>query len=81
VIFLSGSVEITFPNSSAAHVFHGGKHNIIFAADTADRSAFGHISTVLGEDLESIMVPLVGGGVPEHVVLHDGVCGVGELAL
>jgi hypothetical protein len=81
VIFLSGHVEISFPNSTEKHVFKGGKHNIIFADDTADKTESGHISTVLDEDSESLMFPLANGSVPLHRVLYDGVCAEKELRL
>ena len=67
------------PESGEKAIFIGGQHNIIFAADTADKSRKGHISSVLDLDLEVITIPTKNGTPPPHRVLYDGVCGPAEL--
>ncbi|TVY86857.1 hypothetical protein LAWI1_G008323 [Lachnellula willkommii] len=39
--------QITIPNSTQQAIFKGGANGIIIAADTADKSAFGYVSTTL----------------------------------
>jgi hypothetical protein len=53
----------------------GGEFGVIFAADTADVSSGGHISTYLGST-ESVFfqVPTQDGMVPDHNRLHMGPC-------
>ncbi|MCJ1434403.1 hypothetical protein MMC27_003771 [Xylographa pallens] len=81
VIFLSGRVRISMPESSESHVFIGGKHAILFADDTAAKSETGHVSSVLHMDLESVILPTANGAAPPHSVLYDGVCQAPELTL
>ena len=82
VILLEGFGHITLPhdNSTSAYIT-GGQFGLIFAADTADVSRDGHISTYLG-NTESVYVqiPTQDGMIPEHIRLHMGPCVAEEMS-
>ncbi|KAK3937558.1 hypothetical protein QBC46DRAFT_415963 [Diplogelasinospora grovesii] len=82
VILLKGFGHITLPhdNSTGAYIT-GGEFGVIFAADTADVSCDGHISTYLSST-ESVylQIPTQDGTVPEHNRLHMGPCVAEEMA-
>jgi hypothetical protein len=53
----------------------GGEYGLIIAADTANVSALGHISTYPSEHVTTaFQMPTANGAVPKHVVLHNGAC-------
>ncbi|EME46876.1 hypothetical protein DOTSEDRAFT_110508, partial [Dothistroma septosporum NZE10] len=75
VIFLSGLIHLTLPNSTQEAWVAGGKYGVIFAADTKDRSTFGHITNYpANEDTVVVQVPLAPGMELNHTVLHEGGC-------
>jgi len=48
---------------------------LIVAADTADVSKFGHITTYPSDaDTITLQIPFAGGKVPDHTVVHEGPC-------
>ena len=79
VVFLSGQTQITIPNSTQQAVFEGGANDIIIAVDTADKSAFGHISTTLNESVAALQIPTRDGKIPCKKVLYNGACKASEL--
>lgn len=49
---------------------------MIIAADTADVSKYGHITTYPSDaDTVALQTPFAGGIAPDHTVLHSGPCG------
>ena len=84
VWFTSGLAHLTLPNTTAGPTteawVQGGKYGLILAADTADVSKYGHITTYpSAADTIGLQVPFAGGRVPEHTVLYDGPCGWAEM--
>ena len=58
----------------------GGKNGLILAADTACVSRRGHTTVYPSrEQTVAVVLPLDGGEVPVHEVLHEGACVVEEL--
>ncbi|KAI0204016.1 hypothetical protein F4808DRAFT_365928 [Astrocystis sublimbata] len=83
VIFLSGIAYITLPysNSTASATVIGGEYGLIFAADTSDVSKGGHRTQYPGiTETIAIQIPVADGQVPKHDLVHDGPCGIGEIA-
>lgn len=79
-LFLSGLGHITIPDSNHEVWIEGGKYGMMIAADTRELSAKGHITDFPGRDTTVIAQwPCAGGVVPEHVVLHEGPCGMEEM--
>ncbi|KAI1124041.1 hypothetical protein F5Y10DRAFT_39939 [Nemania abortiva] len=82
VVFTSGLAYITLPddNSTSAYVA-GGQFGLIFAADTKDVSVKGHRTEYPGiTETIALQIPTADGEVPKHQVLHDGPCGISEIA-
>ncbi|TVY16494.1 hypothetical protein LARI1_G006256 [Lachnellula arida] len=79
VVFLSGQTQITIPNSTQQAIFKGGTNGIIIAADTADKSAFGHVSTTLNGSVAALQIPTRKGKIPCKRVLYNGACKASEL--
>lgn len=79
VAFLSGLAHITLPNSTAEAFVAGGANGLIFAADTAARSTFGHSTNYPGYSETRVLQIPTGGGIPNHNVLHSGPCKNSEL--
>ncbi|CAD6591791.1 MAG: hypothetical protein ASARMPREDX12_005413 [Alectoria sarmentosa] len=81
-VFLSGTVRITIPNSPQEVMVHGGKHGFLLAADIANVSETGHVSSVVGnEELTGLMIPAANGEIPPHRVIHGGACDKYDLEL
>ncbi|KAH8885831.1 hypothetical protein GQ53DRAFT_728421 [Thozetella sp. PMI_491] len=75
VFAMAGSAYITVPGSSQGLYITGGAFGILFAADTADISKNGHRSQYVGvDDTVVIQVPTSDGKIPEHTILHYGIC-------
>ncbi|KAJ6438886.1 Amidohydrolase family [Purpureocillium lavendulum] len=74
VLFASGEVHITLPNSTSDAWIKGGKNGLIIAADTADVSQYGHELTAVGEDVASLQMPLMAGTDFDYQLLHPGPC-------
>ncbi|MCJ1469735.1 hypothetical protein MMC07_008376 [Pseudocyphellaria aurata] len=75
VLFTSGLVHVTLPDSADEYWIQGGKNGLIFAADTAAVSKLGHITDYPGrEQTTAIALPTAGGVIPAHRVLHQGAC-------
>lgn len=73
--FVSGKAVVTLPNGTDTATIYGGKHGLIFAADTKDKSTYGHITKYPSQDVTVLFqIPAANNQVPEHVVLHDGPC-------
>ncbi|KAM5439821.1 hypothetical protein MferCBS31731_004231 [Microsporum ferrugineum] len=75
VVFVSGLAHITLPNRTEEAWVRGGVNGAIIAADTADVSEKGH-STVYPSNVQTVswQIPLRGGVLPKHRVLHRGAC-------
>ena len=54
--------------------FYGSKQDLMIAADTADLTTEGHITTLGAESASALQIPLAGGKVPLHKVLYEGAC-------
>ncbi|KAI5927750.1 hypothetical protein F4810DRAFT_279701 [Camillea tinctor] len=79
VWFVSGLIHLSLPNATAEAWVHGGKYGLIYADDTADISAWGHITRYPGNDeTVALAIPVKDGVNPKHTVLHDGPCTMGE---
>ena len=50
---------------------------MIIATDTADVSTTGH-TTLFDVDTVMLEIPTAGGLVPNHTVLHEGPCLIGD---
>ncbi|KAI0097212.1 hypothetical protein GGR51DRAFT_566758 [Nemania sp. FL0031] len=82
VAFTAGLAYITLPddNSTSAYV-SGGQFGLIFAADTKDVSSKGHRTQYPGiTETIALQIPTADGKVPEHRILHDGPCGISDIA-
>ena len=76
VAFLSGEAIISIPNSDQRAHIQGGKHGLIFVADTTDVSIEGHLTMYPGDvETTALQIPTADGQIPAHVVLCKGVCG------
>ena len=75
VVFLSGKAHVTLPDSKDEATVFGGENGLIIAADTADLSKEGHITTYPGDTpTVALQIPFKDGKLPEHRVLHSGPC-------
>jgi hypothetical protein len=80
VAFLSGLAHITLPNDTAEAWVQGGKYGLIIAADSAEYSMYGHITTYPSNaDTIAIQMPFEGGYFPTHSVLYEGPCQWSEM--
>lgn len=79
--FLSGRTHITIPNSAQSVWITGGKHGLLLAADTADVSTSGHVSSTGNEEVTGLMIPTAKGELPSHNVLHQSPCTREEMEL
>ena len=79
VAFLSGLAHVTLPNSTAEAFITGGANGLIFAADTAAQSTFGHLTNYPGRTETRVLQIPTGGGIPNHNVLYSGPCKNSEL--
>lgn len=70
VVFLSGKVRITVPNSDVQAIFSSGASGLIIAVDTES----SHVSTTLDEPVGILQIPTRDGRVPPSRVLYDGPC-------
>lgn len=73
------TVPNTTPNTTEEAIFTGGANSVIIAADTADKSAVGHITGTLEEPVTALQIPFSGGKIPPYRVLYNGVCKSSEL--
>ncbi|CAF9906096.1 hypothetical protein IMSHALPRED_004076 [Imshaugia aleurites] len=81
-VFLSGTLRITIPNSTQEVTVHGGKNAFILAADVANVSQTGHVSSVISdEELTGLMIPTLNAQIPPHKVIHEGACEKDDLQL
>lgn len=79
VVFLSGLAHITLPNGTDEAWVRGGRNGMILAVDTASVSTFGHNTTYPSkENTIALQIPVEGGVMPNHTVLHGGPCAHGE---
>jgi hypothetical protein len=75
VVFLSGLAHITLPNSTAEAWVQGGKYGMIIAADSAEYSTYGHITSYPSDaDTVALQIPFEGGYYPTHSLLYEGPC-------
>ena len=74
VAFLSGLAHVTLPNSTDSVYIHGGANGLIFAADTAERSTFGHLTNYPSSSETRVLQIPTGGGIPNHKLLYSGPC-------
>lgn len=75
VVFLSGLAHITLPNSTEKAWVQGGKYGLIIAADSAEYSTYGHITTYPSDaDTVALQILFEGGYFPPHSVLYEGAC-------
>lgn len=84
VVFTTGYIHITLPcnKTSQEAWIKGGANGLILAADTAQVSKKGHITTYPSDFTTiGITIPLEDGKVPGHTVLHSGQCRGWELAV
>jgi len=84
VSFTSGLIHITLPNTTICPTteawIQGGKYGLIIAADTANVSKYGHITTYPGDAVTIAMqIPFKPGYIPEHTVLYPGPCHYNEI--
>ena len=79
VAFTTGEAVISFPNSTQTATIHGGRNGLIFAADTAAVSTFGHITRYPSrKETIALQIRTADGVVPPHTVLYAGPCGAQE---
>ena len=75
VAFLSGEAVVTLPNSTQTATIYGGENGLIIAADTANVSTYGHITTYpSNRETHAIQIPTLYNEIPAHTVLHAGPC-------
>lgn len=85
-MFLSGFAHIATPDSGLpAHLNEvyvtGARHGMLIAADLKEVAAKGHITEFPGQDRTVIVqFPVAGNKLPEHSVLHVGLCTLDDLA-
>ncbi|CCD45303.1 hypothetical protein QC760_006172 [Botrytis cinerea] len=79
VVFLSGEMVVTIPETNQTASFKAGANGIVIDADTQDVSANGHVTASLDEPVATLQIPFLGGVAPGYTVLHEGVCGEEEL--
>ena len=74
-LFLSGEAHITLPSGAYEATIIGGKHGLVIATDTAERSQEGH-TTIYPSNKETILIqiPIKDNIIPPHNVLHMGPC-------
>ncbi|KAJ7838964.1 hypothetical protein B0H13DRAFT_1650441 [Mycena leptocephala] len=77
VMIMTGSGELSFPSADPADTTLSGNYtvhtgDILIAVDTADVSTRGH-NSVWQAETSALQMPF-SGGVPSHVVLHEGGC-------
>lgn len=78
VIFVTGLATISVPSSPIlAYIFGGTWNSLIIATDTAAVSTTGH-TTLYNVDTIILEIPIAGGVVAAHTVLHDGPCLIGD---
>lgn len=76
VVFLSGLIHLTLPNSTDEAWVVGGKYGMILAGDTAGKSTFGHNTEYPGNEATvAVQVPLAPGMKLNHTVLQEVGCG------
>lgn len=81
VLFSSGLIHITLPNSTDDVWIHGGKYGLIVAADTRDVSTLGHRTEYpSAADTVALQVPIAEGSKFNHRILHPGACTEQEMA-
>ncbi len=81
-MILSGTLRITIPGSSQEVTVVSGKRSLLIAADTADVSRTGHVSSLVGEEEgTSLMIPTANNEIPPHRVIHAGACQEQDLEL
>ena len=78
VAFVTGLATISVPSSpEATYIFGGTWNSLIIATDTAAVSAVGH-TTLYNVDTIILEIPVAGGVVPAHTILHEGPCLIGD---
>lgn len=85
VWWIDGLVHFITPNITegvpSEALIYGGRYGLIFADDTADVSAFGHITEYPSAQVTiGFTIPTEGGVTPDHTVLHDGPCLVEDIS-
>ena len=77
---MSGLAHVTLPDCDDEAFIRGGEHGLIIAADTASVSEKGHFTNYpSNETTTALQIPIVGGRLPPHIVLHKGPCKEHEL--
>jgi hypothetical protein len=80
VAYLSGLARITLPNSTAEACVQGGNYGLMIAADSAEYSTYGQITTYPSDaDTVTLQIPFEGGYFPVHSVLYEGPCQWSEM--
>ncbi|KAG6006229.1 hypothetical protein E4U21_007191 [Claviceps maximensis] len=75
VLFLSGLAQISLHQGDEQVWLHGGKHGLIIAADTADRTKNGHRTQYpSAADTISVEIPIRDRQGFKYTVLHPGAC-------
>ena len=75
---MSGVATLSVSSSPIpAYILGGTWNSIILATDTADVSTAGH-TTLFDVDTVMLEIPIAGGVVPAHQVLHEGPCVIGD---
>ena len=73
--FLAGKAVVSLPNSTQTALIYGGRHGLIIAADTANASTFGHVTTYPShKETVAIQIPTANNEIPPHRVLYGGPC-------
>lgn len=79
VVFLAGEAHITLPNGTDEAWVLGGRDGMILAVDTSAVSTYGHNTTYpSNETTIALQIPIEGGLVPNHTVVHTGPCVDGD---
>ncbi|KAK2606193.1 hypothetical protein QQS21_003364 [Conoideocrella luteorostrata] len=79
VFFTTGMAHISLYKGKEEVTVPGGKHGLVIAADTADRSTHGHRTRYPGaENTISLEIPIRDPGNFKYKALHAGACGASE---
>ncbi|KAF5122512.1 hypothetical protein E5D57_012993 [Metarhizium anisopliae] len=80
VLFMSGLVHISLYRGRDEAWIQGGKYGLIVAADTADRTAHGHLTRYPGAaDTVAVSLPIRDRDGFKYSVLHGGSCTQDEM--
>lgn len=81
IALLSGTLRLTVEDPPQEIIKHGGGNGILFAADTKDKSPYGHTTGTIDRSAVGLQIPTRDGGIPGHKVLYRGACRESELGL